>query len=465
MQSLFMKRVASTTPVLLRSTSGRLASSITAKACACELTRSHMLHTSPSNGLTLLKKSGATKLGVGSLNQQIRFYADQIVKVPQMAESISEGTLKQWVKKVGDYVSQDEEVATIETDKIDVSVNSPAAGTIVETFANEEDTVSVGANLFRLELGGAPKEGAAKPEESKPETKAEEAPKKEETPKAAAPPKSEPPKTQETKPKAEAAAPAPASKPKESEASSTSTPSPFGNREERRVKMNRMRMRIAERLKESQNTAASLTTFNEVDMSNLIALRNEYKDTFFKKHGVKFGFMSAFVKASVAALQEIPAVNASIEGPGNGDTIVYHDYVDISVAVATPKGLVTPVLRNCERMSFADVEKTINDYGTKARDGKLTIEDMAGGTFTISNGGVFGSLYGTPIINMPQTAILGMHAIKDRPVAVNGRVEIRPMMYLALTYDHRLIDGREAVTFLVRVKELIEDPRRFLIDV
>jgi 2-oxoglutarate dehydrogenase E2 component (dihydrolipoamide succinyltransferase) len=244
--------------------------------------------------------------------------------------------------------------------------------------------------------------------------------------------------------------------------------------------MNRMRLRIAERLKQSQNTAASLTTFNEVDMSSIMEFRKLYKDEVLKSTGVKLGFMSAFSRACVLAMKEIPAVNASIEGPNGGDTIVYRDYVDISVAVATEKGLVTPVVRNAEGMNMVGIEKAIADLGKKARDNKLTIEDMAGGTFTISNGGVFGSMMGTPIINLPQTAVLGLHAIKERPVAVNGKIEIRPvsmlpqslaptlltlpqMMYLALTYDHRLLDGREAVTFLVRVKEFIEDPRKMLL--
>jgi len=226
--------------------------------------------------------------------------------------------------------------------------------------------------------------------------------------------------------------------------------------------MNRMRLRIAERLKQSQNTAASLTTFNEVDMSALMDMRKQYKDEILKKTGVKLGFMSAFSRASVLAMKDLPAVNAAIEGPNGGDTVVYRDYVDISVAVATEKGLVTPVVRNAESMDMVGIEKSIAELGKKARDNKLTIEDMAGGTFTISNGGVFGSLYGTPIINLPQAAVLGLHAIKERPVAVNGKVEIRPMMYLALTYDHRLLDGREAVTFLVKVKEYIEDPRKML---
>jgi len=225
------------------------------------------------------------------------------------------------------------------------------------------------------------------------------------------------------------------------------------------VKMNRMRLRIAERLKESQNAAASLTTFNEVDMSSLIEMRKKYKDLVLKDHDVKLGYMSAFARACTLALQELPAANASIEG----EEIVYRDYVDLSIAVATPKGLVTPVVRNTETMNFVDIEKEIAFMGKKARDGKLTLEDMAGGTFTISNGGVFGSLFGTPIINLPQTAVLGMHTIKDRPVVIGGQIVIRPIMIVALTYDHRLLDGREAVTFLVKVKEYLEDPRKMLL--
>ncbi|KAG1168649.1 hypothetical protein G6F70_008622 [Rhizopus microsporus] len=393
-----------------------------------------------------------------TIKNQIRTYADKVIKVPQMAESISEGTLKQWVKQVGDFVRQDEEVATIETDKIDVTVNSPASGTIVEVYANEEDTVAVGADFFKLELGDAPKEGAApaKKEEPKKEEVKQEEVKQEEVKKEE--PKQEAPKKEEPKPAAPAPKPAKSEAPKPASAVGEKV---FGNRNETRVKMNRMRLRIAERLKQSQETAASLTTFNEIDMTNLISLRADYKDAVLKKHGVKFGFMSAFVKAAAVALQEIPAVNASIDG----NEIVYHDYVDMSVAVSTPKGLVTPVLRNVEDMNYLDVERSIAELSKKARDNKITIEDMAGGTFTISNGGVFGSLMGTPIINLPQTAILGMHAIKERPVNVNGKVEIRPMMYVALTYDHRLIDGREAVTFLVRVKELVEDPRRLLLNI
>ncbi|KAF2001096.1 dihydrolipoyllysine-residue succinyltransferase component of 2-oxoglutarate dehydrogenase-like protein complex [Amniculicola lignicola CBS 123094] len=403
------------------------------------------------------------------LISQSRTYADTIVKVPQMAESITEGTLKQWSKQIGDFVEQDEEIATIETDKIDVSVNAPEAGTIKEFLANEEDTVTVGQDLVKLELGGAPSGGAKQEAKQEPkeaasadkETSSQPQGRQEEA--APAPPKEEsepaPPK-EESKP-----APPPPSKPappKKAEAEPKKETLP-GSRDERRVKMNRMRLRIAERLKQSQNTAASLTTFNEVDMSSIMEFRKLYKDEILKKQGVKLGFMSAFSKACILAMKELPAVNASIEGPNGGDTIVYRDYVDISVAVATEKGLVTPVVRNAESLDMVGIEKAIAELGKKARDNKLTIEDMAGGTFTISNGGVFGSLMGTPIINLPQTAVLGLHAIKEKPVVVNGKVEIRPMMYLALTYDHRLLDGREAVTFLVKIKEFIEDPRKMLL--
>ncbi|KAI1082673.1 2-oxoacid dehydrogenase acyltransferase [Whalleya microplaca] len=402
------------------------------------------------------------------LMTQVRTYAHTVVKVPQMAESITEGTLKQWNKQVGDYVEQDEEIATIETDKIDVAVNAPESGVLRELLANEEDTVTVDQEIAKIEAGAAPPDSSDK-------YTLKEAPKKEEAaPTEARPAPSEgenkPEPQPESKPETK---PAPKSEPKKEAApskptqpakdTSTSAGPVLGSREERRVKMNRMRLRIAERLKQSQNTAASLTTFNEVDMASLMEFRKLYKEEVLKKTGVKLGFMSAFSRASVLAMRDIPAVNASIEGENGGDTIVYRDYVDISVAVATEKGLVTPVVRNAESMDMVGIEKTIADLGKKARDGKLTIEDMAGGTFTISNGGVFGSLMGTPIINLPQCAVLGLHAIKDKPVAVNGKIEIRPMMYLALTYDHRLLDGREAVQFLVKVKEYIEDPRKMLL--
>ncbi|QYS96466.1 Dihydrolipoyllysine-residue succinyltransferase [Trichoderma simmonsii] len=403
-----------------------------------------------------LRPSPVFRQGLPSL---VRYYADKIIQVPPMAESISEGTLKQFSKSIGDYVEQDEEIATIETDKIDVAVNATEAGVIKEFFVSEEDTVTVGQDLVRVEIGGE------KPAESeKPKEESAPAPSESKESKPAEPeqPKSEPAKSEK---------PAPPPQPKEQPekksqpepaAASKSEPA-AGNREERRVKMNRMRLRIAERLKQSQNTAASLTTFNEVDMSNIMEFRKLYKDEMLKKTGVKLGFMSAFSRAAVLAMRDIPAVNASIEGPNGGDTIVYRDYVDISVAVATEKGLVTPVVRNVESLDMISIEKAIADMGKKARDGKLTIEDMAGGTFTISNGGVFGSLMGTPIINLPQSAVLGLHAIKDRAVAINGKVEVRPMMYLALTYDHRLLDGREAVQFLVKIKEYIEDPRKMLL--
>lgn len=382
-----------------------------------------------------------------------------------MAESISEGTLKQWSKRIGDYVEQDEEIATIETDKIDVAVNAPEAGIIKEFLANEEDTVTVGQDLVRMEQGGAPSgDEKASSEPKSPGSKEQPISSDPEPSKKELNAEPTPPPAQEKKPEHKKVSPPPKqSDLKKTDSKPTNSGPTLGSREERRVKMNRMRLRIAERLKQSQNTAASLTTFNEVDMSSLMEFRKLYKDDVLKKKGVKLGFMSAFSRASVLAMRDIPAVNASIEGPNGGDTIVYRDYVDISVAVATEKGLVTPVVRNTETMDLIEIEKSIADLGKKARDNKLTIEDMAGGTFTISNGGVFGSLMGTPIINLPQTAVLGLHAIKDKPVVVNGQIVIRPMMYLALTYDHRLLDGREAVQFLVKIKEYIEDPRRMLL--
>ncbi|EPZ31941.1 Chloramphenicol acetyltransferase-like domain-containing protein, partial [Rozella allomycis CSF55] len=371
-----------------------------------------------------------------------------IIKVPFLADSINQGTLASWEKKKGEYVAQDEPVAQIETDKIGLPVNAPESGTIVETFANEGDTVEVGQDLFKLAVGEGKSE-SAKPKAV--DTKPSETNEK---------------KTVETKAEASQVVTPTPSKPQP--AATKVVPDTkqepkinFGERSETRVKLSRMRLRIAERLKESQNTAASLTTFNEIDMTNLMEMRSLYKDDFQKKHSAKLGFMSAFIKASAIALQEIPAVNAKIDG---GD-LVYHNYVDISVAVATPKGLVTPVIRNVHQMGFASIEKTLTELGDKARVNQIAMEDLSGGTFTISNGGIYGSLMGTPIINPPQAGILGMHSIKERAVVVNGKIEIRPMMYVALTYDHRIIDGREAVTFLVKVKQLIEDPRRFLLDV
>uniref|UniRef100_A0A3Q1G3M8 Dihydrolipoyllysine-residue succinyltransferase component of 2-oxoglutarate dehydrogenase complex, mitochondrial n=1 Tax=Acanthochromis polyacanthus TaxID=80966 RepID=A0A3Q1G3M8_9TELE len=358
------------------------------------------------------------------------------VKTPAFAESVTEGDVR-WEKAVGDTVSEDEVVCEIETDKTSVQVPSPAAGVIEELLVPDGGKVEGGTPLFKLRKGaGAPKAAEA------PKTEAQAAAAT--PPPSAAPPPPPPPPLPPS-----AVGPIPTTMP-------PVPPVPA------HVKMNRMRLRIAQRLKEAQNTCAMLTTFNEVDMSNITEMRKSYKDAFLKKHNIKLGFMSAFVKAAAYALSDQPSVNAVIDDTTK--EIVYRDYVDISVAVATPKGLVVPVIRNVEGMNFADIEKAINLLGEKARKNELAVEDMDGGTFTISNGGVFGSMFGTPIINPPQSAILGMHGIFDRPVAVGGKVEIRPMMYVALTYDHRLIDGREAVTFLRKIKSVVEDPRVLLLD-
>ncbi|XP_020604244.1 dihydrolipoyllysine-residue succinyltransferase component of 2-oxoglutarate dehydrogenase complex, mitochondrial-like [Orbicella faveolata] len=389
-----------------------------------------------------------------------------IVNTPPFAESVTEGDVR-WDKAQGDAVAEDEVVGEIETDKTSIPVTAPSAGIIEEFFVNDGDKVEKGQQLFKLVLTGKgppPKEApaASTPPTSTPPTSTPSPPEPsapaKETPSeipTTPPPVPEVP----TQPIAEIKPGPPTPVQQPSVAMPTDSPSK-GARSEHRAKMTRMRQRIAQRLKDSQNTYAMLTTFNEVDMSNISEMRKKHKDTFFKKHGVKLGFMSAFIKASAHALQSEPTVNAVIEN----NEILYRDYVDISVAVATPKGLVVPVIRNVEEMNYADIEKAINAMGEKARTNELAIEDMDGGTFTISNGGVFGSMMGTPIINPPQSSILGMHAIIDRPVAVNGKVEIRPMMYLALTYDHRLIDGREAVTFLRKIKASVEDPHTLLLD-
>ncbi|XP_070698622.1 dihydrolipoyllysine-residue succinyltransferase component of 2-oxoglutarate dehydrogenase complex, mitochondrial [Pempheris klunzingeri] len=390
------------------------------------------------------------------------------VKTPAFAESVTEGDVR-WEKAVGDTVSEDEVVCEIETDKTSVQVPSPAAGVIEELLVPDGGKVEGGTPLFKLRKGaGAPKAAEA----PKAEPPAASAP----PPPSAAPPPPPPPPsavgpiptTMPPVPPVPAHAmdtkPVSAIKPTAAPAAPVAQAEGVakGARTESRVKMNRMRLRIAQRLKEAQNTCAMLTTFNEVDMSNITEMRKAYKDAFLKKHNMKLGFMSAFVKAAAYALADQPAVNAVIDDTTK--EIVYRDYVDISVAVATPKGLVVPVIRNVEGMNFAGIEKAISLLGEKARKNELAVEDMDGGTFTISNGGVFGSLFGTPIINPPQSAILGMHGIFDRPVAVGGKVEIRPMMYVALTYDHRLIDGREAVTFLRKIKSVVEDPRVLLLD-
>ena len=387
------------------------------------------------------------------------FSAIRTVQVPYMADSISQGTLATWEKsniilmlvEVGEWVKQDDVLATIETEKVTIPVNCPASGILVECFAKEGDTVAVGADFCKI------KEQAEGGQKSPIESKAAEVKTAEVK---AAEVKNEPKNELKNELKNEPKAVKNEPKNIKNEINSINSSASSEARSEFMEPMSRMRSRIATRLKESQQTNASLTTFNEVDMSSLISMRSTFKDAFAKKHSCKLGFMSAFVKASATALCDIPQINARIQD----DQIVHPNYVDISVAVATPKGLVTPVLRDCQKMTMAQIELAIAGLSEKARSSSLSIEDMQGGTFTISNGGVFGSLMGTPIINVPQSAILGMHAVKDRAVVVDGKVEVRPMMYLALTYDHRLIDGREAVSFLVRIKELLEDPRRLLLD-
>jgi len=404
------------------------------------------------------------------------------IVVPTLGESVTEATVAQWLKKAGEAVAADEPLVELETDKVTLEVNAASAGVLTEVLANEGDNVEVGAILGRIDEGAKP----AKAPETAPEKAGEPAARRPAREAAEAP--------AAAGPAAEALSPAVrklidenrldpgqirgsgkdgrilkedvlralesgAAAPAEEAAEEARAPVEAGPREER-VRMTRLRRRIAERLKEAQNTAAMLTTFNEVDMSAVMSLRSTYRDSFEKKHGVRLGFMSFFTKAAIAALKELPAVNAEIDG----DEIVYKNHYDIGIAVSAPQGLVVPVLRDADRLGFAEIEKTIADLGRKARDGKLSIEEMTGGTFTITNGGVFGSLLSTPILNPPQSGIMGLHKIEQRPVAVNGAVEVRPMMYTALSYDHRLIDGREAVTFLVRVKAYIEDPQRLLLD-
>ena len=422
------------------------------------------------------------------------------IMVPALGESVSEATVLKWFKNVGEAVEVDEPLVELETDKVTVEVPAPAAGVLMAIDATGGAEVAVGAILGSLEEGGTASAAPAAPAESRagaapaaepapaPQPKSELAP-------AASDAKLSPAvrklvddnnldasaipatgkKGQLTKADVEAflakgraapAAPAPAPRPMPAPPITGMVPAdelpprPEDPREEV-VKMSRLRQRIAQRLKEAQNTAAILTTYNEVDMTTLMELRSEYRDSFEKKHGVRLGFLSFFVKASILALQELPAVNAEVYG----DQIVYKNYYDIGVAVGTPQGLVVPVLRNADQMTFAEIERTIGDFGRRARDGKLTVAEMTGGTFTISNGGVYGSLMSMPILNPPQSAILGMHKIQKRPMVIGDEIKIRNMMYLALSYDHRIVDGREAVTFLVRLKECIEDPQRLLIDV
>ena len=403
------------------------------------------------------------------------------VKVPTLGESITEATLGQWLKKPGEAVAADEPIASLETDKVAVEVPAPAAGVMGALMVNEGDTVNVGAVIAMIEAGsGAPAAPAAAPAPAA--TPAPAAPAVEAAPVASADLTLSPAVRRlvlelgidPTKVKgsgkdgrltkedvlAAAKGGAPAASAAAPAASAPVVAAASGERREERVKMTRLRQTIAKRLKDAQNTAALLTTFNDVDMSAVMEARNRYKDSFEKKHGVKLGFMSFFAKAACLALKDFPAVNAQIQG----DEIVYHDYVDLSVAVSAPNGLVVPVVRNVDQLGFDDIEKAIADLGKRAKGGTLTMEDMAGGTFTISNGGIFGGLMSTPIINPPQSAVLGLHRIEDRPVVCDGQIVIRPMMYLALSYDHRIIDGREAVTALKTIKEAIEDPTRLLID-
>ncbi len=406
------------------------------------------------------------------------------VKVPVLGESITEATLGQWLKKPGEAVAADEPIASLETDKVAIEVPSPVAGVMGAYAVEEGATVNVGAVIASIEADSGAPAAAAAPAAQPAATPQPVATAPAPEPAAAAGPAEvndlplspavrrlvlelgiDPSKikgtgkdgrlTKEDVVAAAKGAPAVAAP----AAASVSAPAVAGRQEER-VRMTRLRQTVAKRLKSAQDTAALLTTFNDCDMSEVIAAREKYKELFEKKHGVKLGFMSFFTKAVALAVHDIPAVNAQIDG----DEIVYHNYLDVSVAVSAPNGLVVPVVRNADKLSFADIEKTIGDFGARAKAGTLTMEDMAGGTFTISNGGVFGGLMSTPIINPPQSAVLGLHRIEDRPVVRNGEIVIRPMMYLALSYDHRLIDGREAVTALKTIKEAIEDPTRILID-
>jgi 2-oxoglutarate dehydrogenase E2 component (dihydrolipoamide succinyltransferase) len=416
------------------------------------------------------------------------------IRVPTLGESVTEATIGRWFKKAGDPVAADEPLVELETDKVTVEVPAPAAGVLEEIRVKDGETVGVGAVLGSIKEGAGGAKAAPAKAQAAPTGKPDE-------------------KTETTKPifaGPEPVAPRQAAAPSQAKASgvvlpsvrklsaesgvspenvqgtgkdgrvmkgdmlaaiasgakpaapaSVRAPSPATDAErEERVRMTRLRQTIATRLKEAQNTAAMLTTFNDVDMRSVMHMRSQYKEPFEKKHGVKLGFMGFFVKACIAALREIPAVNAEIDG----EDLVYKNYYHIGVAVGTVKGLVVPVVRDADAMSIADIEKTIADFGKRARDGKLSIQEMQGGTFTISNGGIYGSLLSTPILNAPQSGILGMHRIEERPVAVKGQVVIKPMMYLALSYDHRIVDGREAVTFLVRVKENLEDPARMVLD-
>ena len=406
------------------------------------------------------------------------------IRVPTLGELVTEATIGKWFKKPGEAVAVDEPLVELETDKVTIEVPAPAAGVLSDIAAKDGDTVAVGAVLGQIKEGVGAPASAAKPQ---PPAAAPQAAPPKSTP-AAPPPADVPVAPSVRKLSAEsgmpassvagtgkdgrvskgdmlaaieraAAQPTPVTQPAAAVQVRAPSPADDAAREER-VKMTRLRQTIARRLKEAQNTAAMLTTFNEVDMGHVMELRTQYRELFEKKHGVKLGFMGFFVKACVQALKEIPAVNAEIDGAD----IIYKNYYHLGIAVGTERGLVVPVVRDCDQKSLAEIEKTITDLGRRARDGSLKIDELQGGTFTITNGGIYGSLMSTPILNAPQSGILGMHKIQDRPMAVAGKIEIRPMMYLALSYDHRIVDGREAVTFLVRVKECLEDPARLVLD-
>jgi 2-oxoglutarate dehydrogenase E2 component (dihydrolipoamide succinyltransferase) len=417
------------------------------------------------------------------------------IRVPTLGESVTEATIGRWFKQPGEAVTVDEPLVELETDKVTIEVPAPAGGVLAEIAAKDGETVAPGALLGQIKEGGAApaKSATAKEATAKPSAGEKAAPPAEPAkPAPSAAPKvvsdelPMPPSVRKLAAESgvdpstvpgsgkdgritkgdmmaaierAAAAPTPVAQPAAAIQVRAPSPADDAAREER-VKMTRLRQTIARRLKEAQNTAAMLTTFNEVDMSAIMGLRNRHKELFDKKHGVKLGFMGFFARACVQALKEIPAVNAEIDGTD----IIYKNYYHVGVAVGTEKGLVVPVVRDADQKSLAQIEKEIGEFGRRARDGELKIEDMQGGTFTISNGGVYGSLMSTPILNAPQSGILGMHKIQERPVALAGKIEVRPMMYLALSYDHRIVDGREAVTFLVRVKEVLEDPERLVLD-
>ena len=392
------------------------------------------------------------------------------IRVPTLGESVAEATVGKWLKKPGEAVKADEPLVELETDKVSVEVPAPSAGTLTEILVQEGETVEVGAILAQFGEGGAAAFEASAPAKAAEKAVAPAAPAASSAAMPAAPAAQkmmaekniDPASVQGSGKRGQVLkedvlrAPAPVSVPAAARVPSGEADSV----REERVKMTRLRQTIARRLKDAQNTAAMLTTFNEVDMSAVMDLRNRYKDLFEKKHGVKLGFMGFFTKAVCHALKEIPAVNAEIDGTD----LIYKNYCHIGVAVGTEKGLVVPVVRDADQMSIAGIEQEIGYLGRKARDGELSMADMQGGTFTISNGGVYGSLMSTPILNAPQSGILGMHKIQDRPVVVGGQVVVRPMMYLALSYDHRIVDGKEAVTFLVRVKDSLEDPERLVLD-